>query len=178
LILPAAFVVWIIRHNRPDRPDPLSEWTAGLLSILSISYLELIVAGRSLGDAAIFGLVGFALAAVVLLSSWAVTRWFSRTTIEIGREDWTYNAVGAGLVVTFLTTTALFARLAVRTERWIATDDPPPRAMECGSSVLWDEVRESFREYQFVAGFESQKVALETFLLRSGGADCPELALP
>lgn len=178
LILPAAFVVWIIRHNRPDRPDPLSEWTAGLLSILSISYLEFTVAGRSLGYAAIFGPVGFALAAVVLLSSWAVTRWFSRTTIEIRREDWTYNAVGAGLVVTFVTTTALFARLAVRTERWIATDDPPPRAMECGSSVLWDEVRESFREYQFVTGFESQKVALETFLLRSGGADCPELALP
>ena len=178
LILPAAFVVWIIRHNRPDRPDPLSEWSAGLLSILGISYLELIVAGRSLGDAAIFGLVGFALAAVVLFLSWVVTRWFFRTTIEVGREEWTYNAVGVGLVVTFLTTTALFARLAFRTERWIATGGPPPRAMECSSSVLWDEVRESFEEYHFVTGFESQKAALETFLLRSGGADCPELALP
>jgi hypothetical protein len=50
--------------------------------------------------------------------------------------------------------------------------------MECSSLVMWDEVRASFEEYQFAAGFESQKAALETFLTRSGGADCPELALP
>ncbi|HLE36654.1 MAG TPA: hypothetical protein VI699_05870, partial [Candidatus Acidoferrales bacterium] len=97
---------------------------------------------------------------------------------ETARQDWASTAVGVGVVATFLATTTLFARLAVRTERWIATDDPPPRAMECSSSVLWDEVRESFEEYQLVASFESQKAALETFLTRSGGADCPELALP
>jgi hypothetical protein len=50
--------------------------------------------------------------------------------------------------------------------------------MECSSRVLWDEVRATFEEYQFAAGFESQKTALETFLIRSGGLDCPELALP
>lgn len=82
------------------------------------------------------------------------------------------------MVATFIATTVLFSRLAVRTERWIATDGPPPRAMECSSRVMWDEVRASFEEYQFAAGFESQKTALETFLIRSGGVDCPELALP
>jgi hypothetical protein len=178
LILPGGIMVWILGRHRPQRPHPLTDWAAGLLSILSLSYLGLKLAGGSQESVAVFGLLGLVLALVVVLSSWAVGRWFARRGDEIERRDWASTAVGAGVVATLLATSSLFARLAVRTERWIATDYPPPRAMECGSSVLWDEVQESFREYQSVTGFESQKLALETFLLRSGGADCPELALP
>jgi hypothetical protein len=178
LILPGGIMVWILRRHRPQRPHPLTDWAAGLLSILSLSYLGLKLAGGSQESVAVFGLLGLVLALVVVLSSWAVGRWFARRGDEIERRVWASTAVGAGVVATLLATSSLFARLAVRTERWIATDYPPPRAMECDSSVLWDEVRESVREYQSVTGFESQKLALETFLLRSGGADCPELALP
>ena len=80
------------------------------------------------------------------------------------------------LVTTFLGTTALFSLAAVRIERRVQASEPSPRAMQCRSRVLWDEVRESFAEYQSVPGFKKQKAALEAFLTRSGGVECPELA--
>jgi len=178
LILPGGILIWILRRHQPPRSHPLTNWAAGLLSILSFSYLGLKLAGGSQESIGNFGQLGLALAFVVFLTTWSFGRRFVRRADEPERPDWASTAVGAGLVATFIATTVLFSRLAVRTERWIATDGPPPRAMECSSRVMWDEVRASFEEYQFAAGFESQKTALETFLIRSGGAECPELALP
>ncbi|HEY4666943.1 MAG TPA: hypothetical protein VIH26_06540 [Anaerolineales bacterium] len=178
LILPGGIIVWMLRRNRAQRPDSLRDWAAGLLGILSFSYLELELAGGLLGRVAVFGLAVFALAALVLLSNSAISRWnVERSTVLQGQES-TYSVVGAGLVTTFLATAVLFARLAIRTEQRIGREEPAPRAVECSSSVQWDEVRESFYEYQDVAGFETQKAGLETFLVRSGGVECPELALP
>jgi hypothetical protein len=45
LIIPGCIIVWILRRYRPQRSHPLTNWAAGLLSILSLSYLGLKLAG-------------------------------------------------------------------------------------------------------------------------------------
>ncbi len=177
-MLPGAVVAWFLRRNRPARPEPLTDWAGGVLSILSLSYLELRLASGPRDSVVIFGMVGLVLAAAGFLATWLVSRWRDEREAVIGTQDWTFGAVGVALVTTFLGTTALFTLSAVRIERRVQAHEPPPRAMQCTSDVLWDEVRKSFAEYQSVPGFEKQKAALEAFLTRNGGVECPELSLP
>ncbi len=178
LLLPGGILVWILRRHRPEGPPSLTDWAAGLLGIQSVSYLELKLTGGSLEGVVLFNLAALAPAALVFLAQWAIRPWRIGQPAQLRRQEWGYSAVGAGLVTTFMASTVLFARLAVRTERGIAGEAPTPRPVACRSSVQWDEVRESFYEYQQVAGFGPQKAALETFLVRSGGVECPALALP
>src|SRR4051812_15004175 len=67
-------------------------------------------------------------------------------------------------VIVFAVQAVLFTRLAVRTERLLASAAPPPRQFDYVGASPVDELRVTYAEYLDAPGFESQKHAFRRFL--------------
>jgi hypothetical protein len=67
----------------------------------------------------------------------------------------------------FVVETALFARAAVGTERWIARKVPPPHYLLRATANL-DDTEEAYEEYLKVPGFEREKARMLEYLVATG----------
>jgi hypothetical protein len=70
-------------------------------------------------------------------------------------------AAAAGL---FAAQALIFGRLAVRTERYLASGDPPPRQFQSVGAVPVSDLRQNYAEYMGIAGFDDQKGKLRAYL--------------
>ncbi|MGH2621029.1 MAG: hypothetical protein ACRDHG_10735 [Anaerolineales bacterium] len=177
IALTGVIVRRLIQRNQVERAGRLTLWAAGLLLILSLTYLGFRVAVGSSERVVLFGLVALALTAGSF-SVLAISQRGANERVDLHHELPGAAGIAAGMVGLFMVTTGLFARLALQTQVRIAADTPPTRVMLCSSRVRWDKVRESYEEYLQVPGFAIQKAGLRAFLNRTGGLECPELALP
>ena len=69
----------------------------------------------------------------------------------------------------------LFARLAVSIESDIGARRRPERAYEFVNTFSVMDMRATCREYNRVAGFDTQRDALRNFMLRQPGMTAPRL---
>lgn len=60
--------------------------------------------------------------------------------------------------------TLIFARLAIRTERYLASGSPPPRQFRSVGAVPVDDLRKNYVEYTNIPGFEDRKQKLRVYL--------------
>jgi hypothetical protein len=76
------------------------------------------------------------------------------------------NAAYVAAVALFAAQAMIFTRLADRTERYLASGSPPPRQFRSVGTVSLDDLRQSYREYITIPGFEDRKEKLLRYLDR------------
>jgi hypothetical protein len=82
---------------------------------------------------------------------------------------WKHSASGiacAAAVVLFTAQALIFGRLAVRTERYLASGNPPnpPRQFQSVGAVQIDDLRQNYAEYAGIEGFDDRKGRLRAYL--------------
>jgi len=70
----------------------------------------------------------------------------------------------AAAVVLFAAQALIFGRLAVRTERYIASGDRPLRQFQSVGAVPIGDLRQNYAEYMGIAGFDDRKRKLRAYL--------------
>jgi hypothetical protein len=98
--------------------------------------------------------------ALVALEMWRLrTRHVSRAI---------QGGVGWAGIASLVASLGLFVGLAVKTEWRIAAGVPPPREFRAVSSVVLDQVREAYYEYEPIPGFDAKKDRLLRYLKANG----------
>jgi hypothetical protein len=78
------------------------------------------------------------------------------------------GGVGWAAIASLGACLGLFSGLALETERRIEADTPKPRAFRATASVVLDQVREAYYEYEPIPGFEKKKERLLRYLRANG----------
>jgi hypothetical protein len=84
--------------------------------------------------------------------------------MSVWRSERAPLAIVMAVLAVFTAQAALFARMAIRTERHLASGAEPPRPFAYVSASPVDELRVTYAEYLEVPGFEPQKAAFRRFL--------------
>jgi hypothetical protein len=148
-------LLWIlvgISRRRWKVPDLRAEvaCSGSILLAASIGYLIARVNGRVSATL----LLTAAIAAVGVF-------YLSRVT------GWKRSALGgaaAAAVVLFAAQAVIFGRLAVQTERYLASRNPPPRQFQSVGAVPIDDLRQNYAEYAGLEGFDDRKRRLRAYL--------------
>jgi hypothetical protein len=77
---------------------------------------------------------------------------------------WSLRIVYVTACVFFVAQTLVFALLAVRTERYLASGNRPPRPFRSVGAVPDDDLRKNYVEYAHIPGFEDRKRKLRVYL--------------
>jgi hypothetical protein len=141
-----------VSRRRWKMPDIRTEVACGgvLLLAASIGYLIARTNGRA--SAPLFFTAALAAVGVFYLSR--VTGW-KRSALGV--------ASGAAVVL-FAAQVLIFGRLAVRTERYLASGDGPPRQFQSVGAVPIGDLRQNYAEYMGIAGFDDRKGKLRAYL--------------
>jgi len=166
--------VWVFRHlstpaaGRPPRPaSAVPGADAGLLAGLAFGYLllQLFVLEEDRLTRAALGVTG----AVVVSAGTALVQWLQQPVRRAAMAGALRRfGLPAAAIALFCLQSALFARLAVSTERHLASGTPPPRQFRHVGVFPLGEVEDSYAEYLLVAGFDDKKAALRAFLREQG----------
>ena len=151
-------VVWVavtIGRVRWNWPKPRTEITWSALALLGASTGYLLT--RSHGRMSLTLLViAIAIAAGM----------FYLERLPAWRRGLARNAAYFVAVILFAAQAVVFARLAGRTERYVASGSPPPRQFGSVGTVSLDDLRQSYREYASIPGFEERKRRLLGYVER------------
>jgi hypothetical protein len=131
---------------------------AGLVAVMAYLLWQLSMFGRPAPRVALG-----AVAAIVLLLGWTAAGAAPRATAGPASRGPAYYLVPA-LIAVFAAQAGLFIRLAIRTERHIASGAPPPRDFEFRGASPVEELRTTYKEYRDIPGFEHRKRAFRHFL--------------
>lgn len=165
-------------EGRLDAPDRLVNQVTVILTFMTVSSLLPRLVARPIRQIVLFGCLVLIGTGLLLTSSLVLHRVLEGRIRAVNPNKVLTTVVGIGLALTCFLAGSLFANLALRTERHIAAGGASARAFDCVSGVLWDEIRESYREYLRIDGFDEKKNSLRDFLHTTGGRVCPSLALP
>jgi len=127
-----------------------TRFAAGLLAALVIAYLATRLA--DVHAARHTAVMALAVGALLMMVLWMPARISARATIAVG------------VLAVFAAEAALFAQLAVSTERHLASGAPPPRPFRYQSAAPIDELADIYREYLTIPGFDDKKAQLRRFL--------------
>ena len=154
-VLVALWVVLAICRVRWNSPTASSElgWSALLLLGASAGYLT----ARTQGRVSV---------TLLLIAVASIAGMFHFERLSARRRALALNAACVAAVVLFAGQTAVFARLADRTERYLASGSPPPRPFRSVGTVSLEDLRQSYREYASIPGFEERKQNLLLYLNR------------
>ena len=115
---------------------------------------------------AIRGVKGAVGAALVALLVWSLSQSSQGSPVNRSRsvKEMLRLTLAAAVLALFAAQAALFGRLAVRSERYLASGASPPRPFEYESASPVDELRVTYAEYLEVSGFAQEKAAFRRFL--------------
>lgn len=167
--------VWVFRHlstpgagradARPASAVPGAD--AGLLAGLAFGYLllQLVVLEEDRLTRAVLGITG-----AILVSAGAALVQRLQRPVRRATMAGALRRLGlpAAAIALFCLQSALFARLAVSTERYLASGAPPPRQFRHVGVFPLGEVEDGYAEYLLVDGFDDKKAALRAFLREQG----------
>ena len=147
-----AWILLAVTGRRWNVPDVRAEvaCTGIILLAASISYLIVTTNGRA--SPTLFFTAAMGAVAVFYLSRWA--RW-TRSALRVAYVT---------AIALFAAQVLMFGRLAVRTERYLASGDPPPRRFQSVGSVPIGDLRQNYAEYMDMAGFDDRKAKLRAYL--------------
>ena len=74
------------------------------------------------------------------------------------------GGAGTAAVVLFAAQAVIFGRLAVQTERYLVSGNPPPRQFQSVGAVPIDDLRQNHAEYAGIEGFDDRKGKLRAYL--------------
>ena len=148
-------VLWIlmaVSRRRWKVPDIRAEVACSGFVLLAagIGYLIARVNGRA--SATLFFTAAIAAIAVFYLT---------RAT------GWKHPALRVACVaamVLFAAQAVIFGRLAVQTERYLASGNPPPRQFQSVGAVPIHDLRQNYAEYAGIEGFDDRKGKLRAYL--------------
>jgi len=174
----AAAGSWAQKRRRLVATDPVIIATAGFLCALSLGYVMASARGP-LEDTRGAALVFPALLLVILTgSSFVLWRLATRRLREYGAQrngdalprpdDIARPLVAFAVTVVFIIGTALFTRLAINTERRLASGDIPQVNYQYRATFQLQIAINGLREYERISGFEERKDALRRFLESQG----------
>jgi hypothetical protein len=127
-----------------------TRFAAGVLSLLVAAYLASRLVQLT-GNAHTMAMVF--IAAALLVALLGVMRRVSAAAI-----------LAIAALIVFIGQGVLFARLAITTERHVVSGAAPPREFRYRSAAPVDELRDTYREYLSIGGFEPKKAQLRHFL--------------
>jgi hypothetical protein len=141
-----------VSRRRWKVPDISTEVAcAGLILLAaSIGYLIARIDGRA--SATLFFTAAIVAAGLFYLSRVAGWRRFA------------FGGACAAALVLFAAQALIFARLAVRTERYLASGVEPPRQFQSVGRVPIGDLRQNYAEYMSIAGFDDRKRKLRAYL--------------
>ena len=148
-------LLWIliaVSRRRWRVPDIRTEVACGAVILLATSIGYLIA--RTNGRASQTLFFTAAITAVGLLYLSRLTGW-TRTASRVAC---------AAAVVLFAAQAVIFGRLAVQTERYLASGNPPPRQFQSVGAVPIDDLRQNYAEYAGIEGFDDRKGKLRAYL--------------
>jgi hypothetical protein len=127
-----------------------------------VAHSGLVLLAASLGILVAQGLDGVDLALVLVAAAVAVGLFFVERLP--GWERASTRLVCVAAVALFAVQTLFFARLAIRTERHLASGEPPPRPFRSVGSVPVDALHQNYLEYVNIPGFDERKRKLLAYL--------------
>jgi hypothetical protein len=145
-------LVAVCRH-RWDLPTIRTEVACGGLVLLAASIGYLVAATHGRMSATLF--LAAVVAAVALFYVDRVPGWRPAAALRVAC---------AAAVVLFAAQALIFARLAARTERSLASGAGPPRQFRSVGPVQIDDLRQNYTEYMRIPGFDDRKRKLRAYL--------------
>ena len=152
----ALVVLWAVVavcRARWNGPEVRTEIAGGALVLLGASSGYLISRAHGRLGATLFLIAAAASVAVFYLER--TPRW---------NRAWSLRIVYVTACVFFVAQTLVFALLAVRTERYLASGNRPPRPFRSVGAVPADDLRKNYVEYAHIPGFEDRKRKLRVYL--------------
>jgi hypothetical protein len=153
----ALVLLWIlvaVSRRRWKVPDIRAEVACGGIILLATS-LGYLIARTTNGRAS---------ATLLFLAAVAAAGVFYLWRMPGSTRAHALRAAGAAACVLFAAQALIFARLAVRTGRYLASGDAPPRQFRSVGAVPIDDLRQNYAEYMDIAGFDDRKGKLRAYL--------------